>query len=86
MSEVDSLPSKILVFGATGLIGQHIIREIYNERSSFKKIGFFTSESTAKNKTDELDDWKKKGVEVIVGDVNSEDDVTKAYEGNSLSL
>jgi uncharacterized protein YbjT (DUF2867 family) len=81
MAGVDSLPSKILVFGATGLIGHHIIHEIYNARSSFEKVGFFTSESTAKNKPDELDDWRKKGVEVIVGDVNSEEDVAKAYKG-----
>lgn len=77
----NSIPKKILVFGATGLIGQHIIEEIYNARSSFEKIGFFTSESTARNKAEEVEDWKKKGVEVIVGDVNSEEDVAKAYQG-----
>lgn len=76
-----SIPKKVLVFGATGLIGQYIIQEIYNARSSFEKIGFFTSEATAKNKSDEVNGWKEKGVEVIVGDVNSEDDVAKAYEG-----
>lgn len=82
----ESVPKKILVFGATGLIGQYIIREIYNARSSFEKIGFFTSESTAKNKAEEIEEWKKKGVEVIVGDVNSEDDVAKAYEGVYLPV
>jgi FlaA1/EpsC-like NDP-sugar epimerase len=81
MATNDSVPKKVLVFGATGLIGHHIIREIYDARSSFEKIGFFTSESTAKNKSDELNEWKEKGVDVIVGDVNSEDDVAKAYEG-----
>jgi uncharacterized protein YbjT (DUF2867 family) len=81
MATKDSVPKKVLVFGATGLIGQHIIREIYNARSSFEKIGFFTSESTANNKSEELSDWKEKGVEVIVGDVKSEDDIAKAYEG-----
>ncbi|KAF2025059.1 NAD(P)-binding protein [Setomelanomma holmii] len=77
----SSDPTNILVFGATGLIGQYIIQEIYNARSSFEKIGIFTSESTAKNKQDEIESWKKKGIEVIVGDVTSEDDVAKAYEG-----
>jgi uncharacterized protein YbjT (DUF2867 family) len=85
MTEVDSLPSKILVFGATGTIGQHIIQEIYNARSSFEKIGLFTSESTAKDKADEIQGWKRKGVEVIVGNVNTEDDLAKAYEGTSPS-
>jgi uncharacterized protein YbjT (DUF2867 family) len=81
MAAEHSLPQKLLVFGATGLIGHHIIREIYNARLSFEKIGFFTSESTAKNKEGEINDWMEKGVEVIVGDVNSEKDVVKACEG-----
>jgi uncharacterized protein YbjT (DUF2867 family) len=81
MATKDSVPKKVLVFGATGLIGHHIIQEIHNARSSFEKIGFFTSESTAKNKSEEISDWREKGVEVIVGNVNSEDDVAKAYEG-----
>jgi FlaA1/EpsC-like NDP-sugar epimerase len=81
MATNNSVPKKVLVFGATGTIGQHIIREIYNARSSFDKIGIFTSESTAKNKPEVVDDWKKKGVEVIVGDVNSETDVENAYKG-----
>jgi uncharacterized protein YbjT (DUF2867 family) len=81
MTTSNSTPKKILVFGATGLIGQHIIREIYNAESSFEKIGLFTSESTANNKSDELKGWKEKGVDVIIGDVSSEDDVAKACEG-----
>jgi hypothetical protein len=85
MTEVDSLPSKVLFFGATGTIGQYIIEEIYNARPSFQKIGLFTSESTANNKADEIQGWKKKGIEVIVGNVNSEEDLAKAYEGTSPS-
>lgn len=81
MATSKSTPKKILVVGATGLIGQYIFQEIYNARTSLEKIGIFTSESTAKNKSDEVNVWKKKGVEVIVGDVNSEADVAKAYEG-----
>jgi uncharacterized protein YbjT (DUF2867 family) len=76
-----SLPRKLLVFGATGLIGRHIIQEVYNARSSFETIGFFTSNSTANDKSEEIKDWKEKGVEVIVGDVNSEQDVAKACTG-----
>ncbi|KAH7394163.1 hypothetical protein DE146DRAFT_737797 [Phaeosphaeria sp. MPI-PUGE-AT-0046c] len=80
MATEVSTPRKILIFGATGLIGQYIIQEIYNARASFEKIGFFTSESTAKNKADELSEWRKKGVDVIVGNIDSADDVAKAYE------
>ncbi|KAF2827552.1 NAD(P)-binding protein [Ophiobolus disseminans] len=81
MTATNSAPKKVLMFGVTGLIGQYIFQEIYNAQSSFEKIGFFTSKSTATNKPDEVNGWKEKGVEVIVGDVNSEDDVAKAYEG-----
>ncbi|KAF1843781.1 NAD(P)-binding protein [Cucurbitaria berberidis CBS 394.84] len=81
MATDTPLPKKVLVFGATGLIGKYIIQELYNARSSFEKIGFFTSKTTVENKADEVNEWKEKGVEIIVGDVNSEDDVNKAYEG-----
>ena len=81
MAVNTELPSKILVFGATGAIGKYIILELYHARTSFTKIGFFTSHSTAKSKPDEVQGWKDKGVEVIIGNVNSEEDVAKAYEG-----
>lgn len=76
-----SLPRKLLIFGATGLIGRHIIQEVCNARSSFETIGFFTSNSTANDKAEEIKDLKKRGVEVIVGDLNSEQDVAKAFAG-----
>jgi nucleoside-diphosphate-sugar epimerase len=76
-------PRKILVFGATGVIGKYILQEIVNARSSFDKIGLFTSSSTVENKSQEIQKWKDGGVEVIVGDVSSEEDVKKAYQGKS---
>ncbi|KAG9204663.1 hypothetical protein G6514_000447 [Epicoccum nigrum] len=75
------LPKKILIFGATGVIGKYIIREIVNGRSSFEKIGLFTSPLTAETKSSELDVWRGAGVEVIVGDVTSEADIKEAYKG-----
>lgn len=75
------VPRKILVFGATGVIGKYIIEEIVNASSSFDKIGLFTSPFTAQNKADEINSWKEKGVDINIGDVNSEDDIKKAYEG-----
>jgi nucleoside-diphosphate-sugar epimerase len=75
------LPKRILVFGATGVIGKYIIREIVNGRSSFEKIGLFTSPLTAETKSSELDVWRGAGVEVIVGDVTSEADIKEVYEG-----
>jgi nucleoside-diphosphate-sugar epimerase len=74
-------PKKILVFGATGVIGKYILQEIVNARSSFDKIGLFTSPSTVENKSEEIQKWRDEGVDVIVGDVSSEEDVEKAYQG-----
>lgn len=79
-------PKKILIFGATGVIGKYIIQELVNARSSFDKIGLFTSPSTAQNKADEINGWEEKGVSITVGDVNSEEDVKKAYEGTITPL
>jgi len=81
----SDIPEKILIFGATGVIGKYIIQEIVNARSSFDKIGLFTSPSTANNKTDEINHWKEQGVNIIVGDVNSQEDVKKAFEGTHSS-
>jgi aspartate-semialdehyde dehydrogenase len=78
-------PKKVLIFGATGVIGKYIIQELVNAKSSFDKIGLFTSPETAKNKPDEINSWEERGVDINVGDVNSEEDVKKAYEG-TLSL
>ncbi|KAF2629979.1 NAD(P)-binding protein [Macroventuria anomochaeta] len=77
----SELPKRVLIFGATGVIGKFIIEEIVNARSAFDKIGLFTSPETAKNKRDEINGWEEKGVDINVGDVNSEEDVKKAYEG-----
>lgn len=41
----------------------------------------FSLPETVKNKSDEIKAWEKKGVEINVGDVNSEDDVRKAFQG-----
>ncbi|KAJ4384459.1 hypothetical protein N0V86_000058 [Didymella sp. IMI 355093] len=72
---------RVLIFGATGVIGKYIIQEVVNAKSSFDKIGLFTSPETAKNKPDEINGWEEKGVDINIGDVNSEEDVKKAYEG-----
>lgn len=72
---------RVLIFGATGVIGRYIIQEVVNAKSSFEKIGLFTSPETARNKPDEISHWEEKGVDIHVGDVNSEEDVKKVYEG-----
>lgn len=77
-------PRDILIFGATGVIGKYITEEIVKAKSSFGKVGIFTSQNTVDSKADEIKALKEKGVEVIVGNVDSEDDVNKAYASGFL--
>jgi nucleoside-diphosphate-sugar epimerase len=72
---------KLLIFGATGLIGSRIIQEIVRNKSKFDRIAVFTSSGTYESKASEMQSLKKGGVEVIVGDVTNSDDVKKAYQG-----
>lgn len=74
-------PSKILVFGATGVIGKFILEQLISAKPAFEKIGIFTSPGTSEKKSEELAQLRKKGVEVVVGDVHSESEVKKAFEG-----
>lgn len=76
-----SVPKKVLLFGGTGLIGQFILQALVDNKSDFEKIGIFTSADTAEKKKSTIEELKKEGVEVVIGDVTSEQDVAKAYEG-----
>ncbi|KAL4936052.1 hypothetical protein BDV06DRAFT_216973 [Aspergillus oleicola] len=73
--------SNILFFGATGAIGSYIIAAIVKSREQFGRIAVFTSPSTLENKSAEINALKDNGVEIIVGDVNSKEDVVKSFEG-----
>ena len=72
---------KILIFGATGLIGRHIRDAIVENATAFGRIGIFTSPHTVQTKSKELDALKSKGIEVIAGDITSADNVNDAYSG-----
>ncbi|KAF2444242.1 NAD(P)-binding protein [Karstenula rhodostoma CBS 690.94] len=76
-----SPPKKTLVFGATGVIGKYIISGLIDDKASFEKIGIFTSPATVENKKDEIAALKEQGVEILVGNVEYEADVVKAYDG-----
>jgi NmrA-like family len=71
----------LLVIGATGLIGTHILAQILLAKSSFGRIAIFTSPTTASTKADLLSNLKNSGVEVIVGDTSRSSDLLKAFEG-----
>jgi nucleoside-diphosphate-sugar epimerase len=74
-------PSKILLFGATGVIGKYILEQLIEAKPAFERVGIFTSPGTAETKKEDLEKLKEKGVKVVIGDVNSDSDVKKAFEG-----
>ncbi|KAI1336678.1 NAD(P)-binding protein [Xylariaceae sp. FL0016] len=80
----SSTSSKILLIGATGVIGKYITDAIVSASPPVvQDIAVFTSPATASSldKQDLLSSWKSRGVYVITGDVNSSNDIAKAYEG-----
>jgi FlaA1/EpsC-like NDP-sugar epimerase len=76
-----SLAKNILLFGATGNIGSYILNAILSSRPQFNRIAIFTSPHTASTKSPQLNRLKEQGVEVIVGNVQDENAVKAAYEG-----
>ncbi|KAI1258555.1 NAD(P)-binding protein [Xylariaceae sp. FL1019] len=79
-----SVPSKILLVGATGAIGRYITNAIVSVMpSTGQEIAIFTSAATTSSpsKSELLSSWKSKGVKVITGDITNANDVTRAYEG-----
>ncbi|KAF9890866.1 hypothetical protein FE257_005442 [Aspergillus nanangensis] len=73
--------SNLLMFGATGAIGNYIIKAIINSKDAFGRIAVFTSANTVASKVKEIDALKQAGVEIITGDIASQDDVKAAYSG-----
>ena len=80
----SSVPSRILVFGATGTIGRYITNALLDARSSFEGITVFTSVATTNSKSDLLQSWKNKGIRTVVGDVNNPGDVEAAYTAENI--
>lgn len=79
-------PKNILLIGATGQIGSHILSALLTARQEFNRIALFTSPSTASKKATYLADLRTKNqVEVIVGDITSENDIRNAYNGTEYS-
>lgn len=77
---------KVLIIGATGTIGKHISAAIANASKSFERVAIFTSPSTAETKQGVIEELKSKGVEVIVGDINDDEQLKKALSGSLLFI
>lgn len=71
----------ILIFGATGLVGEHITNAIVQNASDFGRVAIFTSYNTLLSKSDEIEGLKSRGVEILSGDITSEGDVSEALSG-----
>lgn len=84
----SALPSKVLIFGSTGVIGKYITGAILRAQGqgaipSLASVSIFTSPATAANPAKQalLDAWRRQGLGVVTGDLNSAADVRRAYEG-----
>jgi hypothetical protein len=81
LSTMSFKPSNVLIFGATGVIGQFIVASIISAKADFGRIAIFTSQSTYQNKPTEIQALERSGLEIIVGDVNKDEDILDAYKG-----
>lgn len=77
---------KVLVFGATGVIGRYIVKALVHAQPPFKRIGIYTSANTVEKKAAEIQSLKDKGAEVIVGDFNDEAKILETYKGPHQTL
>lgn len=78
---MTTVTKNILIFGGTGLIGEHISNAIVANKQLFNRIALFTSTNTLWTKPDHIDSLKAEGVEIIVGDLKLAGDVNEAYNG-----
>lgn len=72
---------KILLIGATGVVGKALTNSLLNAKDSFERIGIFTSPESAASKPELLDSYKTRGADVLIGDLYSENDMLEAFNG-----
>ncbi|RFU26259.1 hypothetical protein B7463_g10076, partial [Scytalidium lignicola] len=66
-SSREPQPKRILLFGATGVIGVYILDALIQTQPHFEKVGIFTSPGTVEQKATQIQSLKDQGVEVIAG-------------------
>ncbi|KAH8892677.1 isoflavone reductase family protein, partial [Thozetella sp. PMI_491] len=72
---------RILILGSTGVIGKVLANALINQKESFERIGIFTSSETATAKKALVESYRSRGVEIIIGDLESDADVLEAFKG-----
>jgi nucleoside-diphosphate-sugar epimerase len=82
MSTTAKASKRLLIVGASGLIGSRITNAIVQNKKSFDRIAIFTSPNTVQTKVDFIKWLKGEGVEIIEGDATNSDDIKRAYKGN----
>lgn len=74
-------PRRLLIFGATGLIGSHVLRALLDANSEFDEIRVFTSEETVKTKAVTIDRIEKDGATIFIGNLEDDEDIRRGYNG-----
>lgn len=73
--------NRILVLGATGVLGKVIVEALLDTKDSWDRIGIFTSPATVESKPDLITSLQARGVNIITGDINNDVEVSKAFNG-----
>ena len=80
MESLKSYKSKVLVTGADGFIGSHLVEYLLKEGFSVKALCLYNSNGSW-GWLDNLDDLTKKDIEVILGDIRDPLCVREAVKG-----
>ena len=76
-----STTKNLLLIGATGTIGHHILNSVLILRPHLNRLAMLTSPNTIQTKPDLISSVKAQGVEIFQGDVLNESDVKNACRG-----
>lgn len=77
---------KILVLGATGVIGKVLVNALINAKGNVERVGIFTSAETVLKKKDLVALYQNQGVDVITGDLYNDNDMLDALKGSYPTL
>lgn len=85
-SDMAPRSKRILILGATGVIGEVLARAALNDRDQLERVGVFTSAATAASKPELLDSFRARGANIVIGDINDETAVRNSFEGTNTCV